>query len=138
MNCNHMKENLMKTIRDYTNRINTLPIHLLCKTKICQKYVYSKMKWDLSIYDLSETWVKENIDSHLNRLYRKCLQIPVSANITHLQMRQNKLGLNIASAKNFTMNVSYTVRRIFKCHQISKPENFTKLQALNMLIQTQP
>ena len=80
MNCDHVKENLMKTIREYTNSIDTLPIHPLCKIEICQKYVYSKIK--LSIYDLSETWVKE--DSCLNRLYRKWLQLPISANITHL------------------------------------------------------
>ena len=61
MNCDHVKENLVKTIRDYTNRIDTLPIHPLCKIEVCQKYVYSKIKWDLSIYGLSETWVKENI-----------------------------------------------------------------------------
>ena len=51
MNCHHVKENVMKTIRDYTNRIDTLPIHPL--GEMCQKYVYSKIKWDLSIYDLS-------------------------------------------------------------------------------------
>ena len=35
MNCDHVKENLVKTIRDYTNRIDTLPIHPLCKIEIC-------------------------------------------------------------------------------------------------------
>ena len=46
--------------------IDVLPIYPLCKIDICQKHVYSQIKWDLSIYDLSETWVKENVDSHLN------------------------------------------------------------------------
>ena len=71
MNCDHMKENLMKTIYDYTNRVDSLSVHPLGKIEVCQKYVYPKIKCDLSIYDLSETWVKENIDSHLNRLYKK-------------------------------------------------------------------
>ena len=66
MNCDQVKENLMKTIPDCTNRIDTSPIHPLGKIEIRQKYVYSKIKWGLSIYDLSETWMKENIDSHLN------------------------------------------------------------------------
>ena len=43
MNCDHVKENLMKTSRDYTNRIDTLPIHPLCKIEISQKYIYSKI-----------------------------------------------------------------------------------------------
>ena len=137
MNCDHVKENLMKTIRDYTNRKDTLPIHLLCKTEICQKYVYSKIKWDLSIYDLSESWVKENIDSYLNQLYRKWLQLPISANITHLQMPQNKLGLTIKSTKKLYNKCNYQFVESLKRHQISKPENFTKSQGLNTLIQTQ-
>ena len=70
MNCDHVEESLVKTICGYTNRIDTLPSHPLCKIEVCQKYVYSKIKWSLSIYDLSETWVKENINSYLNQLYR--------------------------------------------------------------------
>ena len=123
-------------MRDYTNRIDTLPIHTLCKIEICQKYFYSKIKWGLSIYNLSENWVKENIDCHLDRLYRKRLLLPISANITHLEIPQNKLGLNITSAKNFTRNVNYQFLESVKRHKTSKPGNCTKLQALNMLIQT--
>ena len=74
MNCDHVEESLVKTICGYTNRIDTLPSHPLCKIEVCQKYVYSKIKWSLSIYDLSETWVKENINSYLNQLYRIWLQ----------------------------------------------------------------
>ena len=66
MNCDRVKENLMKTIRDFTNRIDTTTIHTLCQIEMCQKYVYLKIKWDLPIHDLSKTWVNENIDSHLN------------------------------------------------------------------------
>ena len=117
--------------------MDTLPIHPLCKIEVCQKYVYSKIKWDLSIYGLSETWVKENIHSCLKQLYRKWLQLPISANITHLQMLQNKLGLNMTSAKKFTINVNYQFVESLKPHQISKPQNFTKSQGLNTLIQTQ-
>ena len=81
--------------------------------------------------------MKENIDSHLNRLYRKWLQLPISANITHLQMPQNKFGLNITSAKKFTINENHQFVESLKRHQISKPQNFAKLQELNMLIQAQ-
>ena len=67
------------------------------------------------IHDLSETWVKENIGSHLNRLYTKWLLLPISVNITHLQMPQNKLhGLNITSAKKLYDKCKLSVRRILK------------------------
>ena len=101
------------------------------------KYVYSKIKWDLSIYDLSETWVKENTDSNLNRLYRKWLQFPFSANIPHLHMSQNKLGLDITSATNLYNEYKLSVRRILKTSPNLEGRKLTKSQALNMLIQTQ-
>ena len=126
-----------KPFVNYSNRIDVLPIYPLCKIDICQKHVYSQIKWDLSIYYLSETWVKENIDSHLNWLYRKWLQLPISANITHLQMPQSKLGLNITSAKKLHNKCKLSVRRILNTSPNLEAGNFTKSQALNMLIQTQ-
>ena len=42
--------------------------------------------------------------------------------ITHLQMSQSKLGLNITSAKKLHSKCKLSVRRILKRHQISKPE----------------
>ena len=147
MNCDHVKENLMKTIRDYTNRKDILPIHLLCKTEICQKYVYSKIKWDLSIYDLSESWVKENIDSYLNQLYRKWLQLPISTDITHLQMPQNKLGLNITSVKKLYNECKLSVCRILKTspdleakkrYEITSTKHINSDSVINKIVTVDP
>ena len=60
-----------------------------------QRYVFSKLKWWFSIYNLTETWVSENLDNVINRYYRKWLHFPVSGNITHLTLPKNNLGLNI-------------------------------------------
>ena len=57
MNCDRVKENLMKTIRDFTNRIDTTTIQNLCQIEMCQKYVFLKIKWDLPIHDFSETLI---------------------------------------------------------------------------------
>ena len=85
----------------------------------------------------SETWLKKNIDSHLNWLYRKCLHFP-SVRTSHIfkSPRTNSVWTSQVQ-KNFTMNVNYQFRETLKRHQISKPGNFTKPQAVNMLIQTQ-
>ena len=92
----------------------------------------------LSIYDISETWVKENIDSYLNQLFRKWLQLPISANITHLQMPQSKLGLNITSAKKIYNECKLSVRRILKTSpNLEATKLYEISQALNTLIQTQ-
>ena len=147
MNCDHVKENLMRTIGDYNNRIDNLPIHPLCKIEICQKYVYSKIKWDLSIYNLSETWVKENIDFYSNQSYRKWLQLPISANITHLRMPHNKLGLNIISAKKLYSECKLSVRRILKTspnlearklYETTSTKHFNSDSIINKIVTVDP
>ena len=102
MNCDHVEESLVKTICGYTNRIDTLPSHPLCKIEVCQKYVYSKIKWSLSIYDLSETWVKENINSYLNQLYRIWLQKKNKLYGPFFWMEFNCLKARTTSSRQFT------------------------------------
>ena len=115
MSDQHIKETLTEEINSYLRKIDLLPLHPLHKIEICQHYVFSKLKWRFTIYNLTETWVNQKIDSQLNRCYRKWLQIPISGNITHLTMPKGKLGLNIKSAKYTYQHCKLTVRRILKC-----------------------
>ena len=49
------------------------------------------LKIKISVYSLSKIWISENLDSHLNRYYRKQLNIPVSGKIIHLTLPKSKL-----------------------------------------------
>ena len=60
--------------------------------------MFSKLRWRFSIYNISETWVAENIDNEINRYYRTWLQIPISSNITDLSLPKKMLGFNIKTA----------------------------------------
>ena len=136
MTCGHVKENLLETICDLLQQNRCFTNLFLMQNRYMPKtrLLANQMGF---IYDLSETWVKENVDSHLNWLYRKWLQLPISANITHLQMPQSKLFLNITSAKKLHSKCKLSVRRILNTSPNLEVGNFTKSQALNMLIQTQ-
>ena len=115
MICDHVKNELTQDISCYLQKIDRLPLHHLQKIEICQLYVFSKLKWRFTIYNLSETWVIQNIDNHFSKFYRKWLQLPVSANITHLSLPNKKLGLNIRTAKQIYNECKITVRRILRC-----------------------
>ena len=115
MICDHVKYELIQDISCYLQKIDHLPLHPLQKIEICQLYVFSKLKWRFKIYNFSETWAIQNIDKHFSKLYRKWLQLPVSANITHLSLPNNKLGLNIRTAKQIYNECKITVRRILRC-----------------------
>ena len=136
MTCGHVKENLLETICDLLQQNRCFTNLFLMQNRYMPKtrLLANQMGF---IYDLSETWVKENVDSHLNWLYRKWLQLPISANITHLQMPQSKLFLNIISAKKLHSKCKLSVRRILNTSPNLEVGNFTKSRALNMLIQTQ-
>ena len=79
-----MKTELNSEVLKNILTIDKLPLKCRSKIDIVQWYVFSKLKWSFSIYNISETWVAEDIDNEINRYYRKWLQIPVSSNITHL------------------------------------------------------
>ena len=59
------------------------------------------IRWRFSIYDISETWMKQNIDPVISKPFRKWLQIPVSGNITHLKLPKSYLGIDFCSASTF-------------------------------------
>ena len=115
MICDHVKNELIQDISCYLQKIDRLPLHPLQKIEICQLYVFSKLKWRFTIHNLSEIWVIQNIDNHFSKFYRKWLELPVSANITHLSLSNNTLGLNIRTAKQIYNECKITVRRILRC-----------------------
>ena len=58
----NIKNELKKDLRDYIENIHRLPINPKHKINIVVRYVYSKLRWRLTAYDISHTWVKQNLD----------------------------------------------------------------------------
>ena len=102
MSNNPIKSQLVSTIEQYSKIINRLSIHPLQKIGICQRFIFSKLKWQFPIYNLTETWVAETLDNKFSKFYRRWLQIPISANISQLSLSRNKLGFEIETLKKIT------------------------------------
>ena len=71
MNCDEVKTKLKCEVLKFILIIDKLPLKCRSKIDIVQRYVFSKLKLRFSIYHISETWVAENIESEINRYYRK-------------------------------------------------------------------
>ena len=99
MNRDEVKTELKSEVLKYILTIDKLPLKCRSKIDIVELYVFSKLKWRFSVYNISETSVAENIDNEINRYYRKWLQIPISGNITHLSLPKKMLGFNIKTAQ---------------------------------------
>ena len=67
-----------------------------------------------SIYDISETWIKHNIDPIISKYVRKWLQIPVSGNISHLKLPKSDLGIDFSSVSDIYLQCKLSIRRILK------------------------
>ena len=114
--CNdHIKSHLVSTIEQHLQVINRLPLHPLQKIEICQRFIFSKLKWQFSIYNLTETWVVETLDNKFLKFYHRWFQIPVSGNISHLSVPRSKLGLEIKTLKQICNECKVSNRSILKC-----------------------
>ena len=134
MSCDHIKNQLTTEIDQYLQKTNLLPLHPLQKIQICQQFILSKMKWRFSIYDLTETWIIQNIENKFNRFYRKWLQIPVNGNVTHLFLPNTKLGLNMKEVKSVYRACKLTVRRILKCSNNKETEKLYQITSSKNVI----
>ena len=57
--------------------------------------MYSKLRWRLSIYKLSETWVVQHLDDKIINYVKRWLHFHQGANLTHLKLAISKFGFGL-------------------------------------------
>ena len=78
------------------------------------KFVYSKLRWDLTIYHFPETWIVQNLGSKANRYIHKWLSILISGNDNHLHLKVKQLGVSLKLPSDSYRLSQITVRNILK------------------------
>ena len=73
-----------------TNYLYTPKIKSYCTAKLL-----SKISWDLTITDISQTWACETLDCIATKYFRKWLELPISATLSNVFLPKNKFGLNV-------------------------------------------
>ena len=124
MSNDHIKSDLINYVSDVLIKCHSLPLTPLNKLSVIQRYVYSKLRWKFSIYDLTETWVVRNIDNQISKFVRLWLRLHAGANLTHISLQSKKLGLRFTFAKKIYQQCKLSVRRILK---MSKNTEIRKL-----------
>ena len=71
-----------------------LPMHLK-KLLLYQTYILSKIYWNLTVANISKTWVCENLDYMISKYIRQLLELLVSATLSNIFLSHTKFGLNI-------------------------------------------
>ena len=147
MDVENIKDELIQDNITYITTIDRLPLNALNKISIIQHYVYSKYRWIFSIYELSETWVVENIDNVIGKYVRKWFQLPVSANIQHLSFPTCRLCMNFQFAKTIYQKYKLSLRRILKqsknveirkLYSITSPQHVRSDSIVNSVLRSSP
>ena len=68
MSKENVKNDLVKRLSGYLEKIDILSLHPKNKINIVTKFVYSKIRLNLTIYYLPNTWIAENLDNKVKVL----------------------------------------------------------------------
>ena len=93
MTNNHHKEDLLSDTKDMMKEIDDLPLHPKNNRLIYQRYVLSKLTWNLIIADLDITRVKQSLDSIVNQYVRSWLEILIAGTLDIIQLSKMKFGI---------------------------------------------
>ena len=80
------KTTLLDNLKKLMQSIDVLPLHPRNKIKLYLHYVLPKLSWDLTVSDITETWVKQVLDPVVNSLVRQWLEIPISGTLDILKL----------------------------------------------------
>ena len=59
------------------------------------RLLLSKISWNLTIADISKTWIIENLDSIVSKYIRQWLELPISATLSSLIIKRSKYGISL-------------------------------------------
>ena len=94
------KDNLCDTVDDLLKDIDSLPLHPRNKLLIYHRYLLSKISWDLTIADISMTWIKQTLDNKVSDYIRQWLEMPVSGTLDVISLSKQKCGLGFVNVSS--------------------------------------
>ena len=115
MSTQHKEKDLTDELSKYLTKLDSVPLHPRQKITVINRYVTSKIRWPLTIYSFSETWIKQTLDSLTLRYVRKWLHFHPGANTSHLRLPLKKIGLALTLPSDLYNKCKLTLRRILKC-----------------------
>ena len=110
----YYKASLTTNLKEYMEKIDCLDFHPKNKILIYQKYVLSKISWDLTVSKISITWIKENLDNIVNKYVRSWLEIPISGTLKITTLSKRNFGLNFTSVSSRFTQCQFTFRKALK------------------------
>ena len=113
---------LLGTTDSLMSKINDLPCHPKNKLLLYHRFLLSKLSWNLTIADISKTWIIDNLDSIVSKYIRQWLELPISATLSSLIINKSKYGISLILPSIKFIQCQTTIRNTLK----SSPNNDIK------------
>ena len=114
MDNQHHMSDLLDTTNTLMNKINDLPCHPKNKLLLYHRFLLSKISWNLTIADISKTWIIENLDSVVSKYIRQWLELPISATLSSLIINKSKYGISLVLPSTKFVQCQTTIRNTLK------------------------
>ena len=89
------KDHLTSSLLEMLKVIDSLKIHPRNKILLFNQYILSKLSWDLTVANLSKTWVCENLDQLVTKFVRQWLELPISSTLSGIVLSRKHFGLEL-------------------------------------------
>ena len=93
-NHQHMSD-LLDTTNTQMSKINDLSCHPKNKLLLYHRLLLSKISWNLTIVDISKSWIIENLDSIVSKYIRQWLELPIRATLSSLIIKRSKYSISL-------------------------------------------
>ena len=106
-----IKSLLKSKVKTILDKITNLKISSQTKLKIVRLYIPSQLNFELRLYNLSKTWIQNELDSLITNKIRSWLQYPINTCVEEIvQLPLCHGGLGIPSLKTIAERQSLSVR----------------------------
>jgi Reverse transcriptase (RNA-dependent DNA polymerase)/zinc-binding in reverse transcriptase len=121
-----MQKHVSDKLSNMLSKTASLKISVQLKLRIFSQYIQSQMISDLKIYDFTQTWVEQTLDSMCISYIRDWLELPISACVAEvLILPKNQGGFGISSFKLLSQKM-----RLIKRHALwTSPDKELRLIA---------
>ena len=116
------KANIIQLTNDILMKIfyiDSLPLHPKNKILLYSRYLHAKLSWDLTVADIDEAWIVNNIDNICRQFIRRWLEIPPSGTFDLILLSREKFGLEVADVSTNYNSVKLRFANVSDPHRTS-------------------
>ena len=108
------KDHLTSSLREMLKVIDSLKIHPRNKILLFNQYILSKLSWDLTVANLPETWVCENLDQLVTKFFRQWLELPISSTLSGIVLSRKHFGFELLLSSVKFQQCQIVLRNLLK------------------------